>query len=162
MLDDVIKLRDKFAKTSNKLLRIIYERKYRKEMIKYGADIPLNIKIPESTVFPHGFYGIFISGWARIGENCTIFQQVTIGSNTLSDTLMPGAPTIGDNVYIGAGAKIIGGVMIGNNVRIGANCFVFKDVPDNTTVVMGQPRYISKENINNKFVSIDMLEKNGD
>lgn len=75
---------------------------------------------------------------------------------------MPGAPTIGDNVYIGAGAKIIGGVMIGNNVRIGANCVVFKDVPDNTTVVMGQPRYISKENINNKFVSIDMLEKNGD
>ena len=52
--------------------------------------------------------------------------------------------------------------MIGNNVRIGANCVVFKDVPDNTTVVMGQPRYISKENINNKFVSIDMLEKNGD
>ena len=51
-----------------------------------------------------------------------------------------GAPVIGDNVYIGAGAKIIGGVRIGNNVRIGAGCVVVEDVPDNCTVVMPKPR----------------------
>lgn len=49
---------------------------------------------------------------------------------------------IGDNVYIGAGAKIIGNVHVGNNVKIGANCVVFMDVPDNCTVVMPKPRII--------------------
>ena len=79
--------------------------------------------------------------------------QVTIGSNTLVDSKGQGAPTIGDNVYIGAGAKIIGKVTIGNNVRIGANCVVTKDVPDNTTVVSAPIRFIEKtEKMNNIFV----------
>lgn len=55
-----------------------------------------------------------------------------------------GAPTIGDNVYIGPGAKIFGAIHIGNNVRIGANCVVFEDVPDNATVVLPKPRIIIK------------------
>lgn len=53
-----------------------------------------------------------------------------------------GSPTIGDNVYIGAGAKIVGNVKIGNNVRIGANCIVVNDVPDNSTIVLTKPRII--------------------
>ena len=83
-----------------------------------------------------------------------IFQQVTIGSNTLLDSKKYGAPTIGDNVYIGAGAKIIGNVQIGDNVRIGANAVVTKDVPPNTLVVMGTMGYITKDNIDNRFVSL--------
>lgn len=79
-----------------------------------------------------------------IGANCVIFQQVTIGSNTLSDTKSAGAPVIGDNCYIGAGAKIIGNVTIGNNCRIGANAVVTKDVPDNSTVISGEMRIIKK------------------
>ena len=63
-----------------------------------------------------------------------------------------GAPTIGDNVYIGAGAKIIGGIKIGNNVRIGANAVVFTDIPDNCTVVAASGRIIEKTEIqNNRF-----------
>lgn len=54
-------------------------------------------------------------------------------------------PIIGDNVYIGPGAKIFGGIQIGNNVRIGANCIVFQDIPDNATVVLEKPRIIVKE-----------------
>ena len=152
-----MKLRKKFNGTSNRLLRIFYQFRYQRLMHSYGCEIPLNVEIPDSTVFPHQYYGIFISGWAKIGENCTIFQHVTIGSNTLSDTLHPGAPIIGDNVYIGSGAKLVGGVSVGNNVRIGANCIVFKDIPDNSTVVMQAPRIIEKKNINNEFVSIDTL-----
>ena len=58
---------------------------------------------------------------------------------------MGGAPNIGDNCYIGAGAKIVGNINIGNNVRIGANCIVIEDIPDNCTVVMDKPRIFLKE-----------------
>ena len=86
--------------------------------------------------FPHGIRGIFISHNATIGHRATIFHQVTVGEGN------DGAPQIGDNCYIGAGAKIIGNIRIGNNVRIGANCIVCMDVPDNCTVVMEKPRLI--------------------
>lgn len=159
MKDKMMIIRRKFHKTNSRFLRIIYAKKYEREIQRYGCEIPLNVQIPTSTVFPHQYYGIFISGWAQLGENCTIFQQVTIGSNTLRDTSNPGAPVVGNNVYIGAGAKLVGGIRIGNNVRIGANCVVFKDVPDNTTVVMHGPLYIVKDNSNNTFISIDNLKE---
>lgn len=94
---------------------------------------------------PHGITGIFISHSAVIGENCTILQNVTIGSSKKK------APIIGDNCIIGAGAVLIGGIRIGNNVRIGANCTVSKDVPDNCTVVSVQPRIIKREQGENIF-----------
>lgn len=119
-----------------------------------GANIGMETKFQGQPQFPHGICGIFISQGAVIGADCTIFQQVTIGSNMLKDSRGFGAPTIGDNVYIGAGAKIIGNVKIGNNCRIGANCVVTKDVPDNATVVLEQPRIIVHEmERENEFVN---------
>jgi len=100
---------------------------------------------------PHGNFGVFISGDAIIGKNCTIFQQVTIGSNMLIDSKTMGAPTIGDNCIIGVGAKIIGKLSIGNNCRIGANCVVTKDIPDNCTVVLNSPTIIQKDNTVNRI-----------
>lgn len=76
----------------------------------------------------HGF-GIVINGAAKIGKNCTILHSVTIG------VAKGKSPIIGDNVYIGAGAIIIGGVTVGNNVKIGAGAIVVDDVPDNCTCV---------------------------
>ena len=91
-------------------------------------------------MFPH-LSGIIISYNVVIGRNCTIYQQVTIGQDRLNT---PGsAPYIGNNVLIGAGAKIIGPVHVGNNVRIGANTVATKDIPDNCTVV-GANRIISR------------------
>lgn len=114
--------------------------------------IPSNVKIGNECVFPHGLNGVFISQGAVIGDGCTIFHQVTIGSNTLPDSKSPGAPVIGNNVYIGAGAKIIGGIKIGDNVRIGSNAVVVVDIPENATVVMGKPRVILHENkLENQF-----------
>lgn len=110
----------------------------------YGAGIPISIKINRFNT-PHAFYGIFISQGASIGKNCTIFQQVTIGSNTLSDSAGEGYPVIGDNCWIGAGAKIIGNVHVGNNVRIGANAVVVENIPDDCTVVLNKPRILVRK-----------------
>ncbi len=88
--------------------------------------------------FPHGLYGIIVSHNAVIGANATIFHQVTIGEGK------GGAPVIGDNSFIGAGAKIIGKITIGSNCKIGAGCVVTHDVPDGATVVPEPPQIILK------------------
>ena len=128
---------------------------HKKLMTKYNASIPYIVDIAGRPAYPHGIAGIFISANATIGKGCTIFHQVTIGSNTLGSSKGNGAPKIGDNVFIGCGAKIIGGVTIGNNVRIGANCVVVEDIPDNSTVVLGKPRIITHDSArDNTFVAI--------
>lgn len=80
-------------------------------------------------VLLHG-HGIIINKYSVIGKNCTIYHEVTIGA---IENGLP--PKIGDNVYIGCGAKVLGHIRIGNNVKIGAGAVVVKDVPDNATVV---------------------------
>lgn len=89
-------------------------------------------QIPDGLVFPHP-YGIIIHSKALIGQNTIIMQQVTIGGKNWNDPV--GVPKIGNNCYIGAGAKILGDLQIGNNVTIGANAVVTKDIPDGSAVV---------------------------
>lgn len=89
-------------------------------------------------ILPHGFHGIHISREAKIGNNCTIYQGVTIGSSK------NGAPKIGDNVFIGANAVLIGGITIGNNVKIGAGAIVVDNVPNNCTVVSEKSKILKK------------------
>lgn len=127
-----------------KLFTPLYVHANQKILDRTNATIPCIEEI-SPFVTPHGLAGIFISYGAKIGTGCTIFHQVTIGANTLPDSRGQGAPTIGENVYIGAGAKIIGSVTIGNNVRIGANAVVAFDVPDNATVVQESPRVILRD-----------------
>lgn len=82
-----------------------------------------------------------------------IFQHVTIGSNMLEGSLKHGAPTLGDNVYVGCGAKIIGNVHVGDNARIGANAIVVKDVPANSvTIIRGVESIVREERMGNEFV----------
>lgn len=116
--------------------------------------IPFNTQFLGEPIFPHGIGGIHISENAVIGKNTVIYQQVTIGENSLPDSKNLGGPVIGENCYIGAGAKIIGAIRIGDNVRIGANCVVFTDIPDNSVVVMQAPRIIQKEQNNNRHYTI--------
>ena len=105
---------------------------------KYG------ISIPYTTHIGYGFYighfgGIVINKNCVIGNNCNISQGVTLGQTNRG--AKKGTPVIGDRVYIGPGAVVIGNIKVGNNVAIGANCVVTKDVPDNG-VVVGIPRKV--------------------
>jgi len=80
---------------------------------------------------------------APIGANCNLSHGVTIGVTRRGER--EGVPQIGDNVYIGPGAKIIGAVRVGNKAAIGANCVVTKDVPENGVVVGVPDKVISME-----------------
>lgn len=145
-------LREKILNETNPLKIKFYKKKYRKILKENNAWIPLSADIKEVPLMPHGIKGVFISKNATIGKGCTILHQVTIGSNAFDDSKHTGSPIVGDNVFIGAGAKIIGGIKIGNNVRIGVNCIVCEDVPDNSTIVMPKPIIIKHtEKRNNKY-----------
>lgn len=120
---------------------------------KYGSWIGYKSRLSGVPFFPHGLYGIFISGGAIIGRNSTIFQHVTIGSNTLKGSKRFGSPVIGDNVYIGSGAKIIGNVVIGDNCRIGANAVVYEDMPPHSVAVQSPTRIIHKTGLDNRYFS---------
>ena len=77
--------------------------------------------------------GIVIGETATIGNNCTIYHNVTLGGTGKDKNKRH--PDLGNNVMVGAGSKILGPIKIGNNVKIGANATVLTDIPDNTTVV---------------------------
>ena len=102
-----------------------------------GADIPINTNIEGGLLIPHP-NGIVIHPDVRVGVNCLIFQQVTIGSTSRSTP-----PTIGGHVDIGAGAKVLGDIRIGDHAKIGANAVVLIDVPAGKTAV-GIPAKITK------------------
>lgn len=133
---------DKNSK-KNKLIKFYYLFRIKKSdafnNASMGTDLGYGAIFKTPPHLPHHLNGIIVAPNAVIGENCTIFHQVTIGQNEQKQ-----APIIGDNCYIGTGAKIIGGVTIGDNVKIGANAVVVKDVPSNCTVV-GVPGTIIKK-----------------
>jgi serine O-acetyltransferase len=112
---------------------------------RYGAYIGHATSFASQPCFPHNLHGVFIAGNAKVGRNCVIFQHVTLGANAIPGSKGVGCPTIGDNVYIGAGAKIIGNIVVGDNCRIGANCVVTTNVPANSLVVLPAPRIIERE-----------------
>ncbi len=108
----------------------------------------LGISIPPSTSIGSGFYighfgEIIVNERSVIGKNCNISHGVTLGKANRGKH--KGCPIVGDNVYIGPGAKIVGAVRIGNNVAIGANCVVTKDIPDNSVVAGVPGKVISQE-----------------
>lgn len=113
----------------------------RRVRYKLGISIPVTTRIGSGFYIGH-FGGIVVNGLAIIGRNCNISQGVTIGQANRGRNA--GYPVIGDNVYLGPGAKIVGGVKIGNNVAIGANCVVTKDIPDGSVVVGVPGRVISQ------------------
>ncbi len=113
---------------------------FRHLQYKYGYSIPYNTTIGPGFYLGH-YGGVVISSDAIIGWNCNINHGVTIGITYGGKH--PGVPVIGDRVYIGPGAKVIGGVNIGEGVAIGANCVVANDIPPDSVVVGIPGRVIS-------------------
>ena len=99
---------------------------------KTGIEIHPGATIGRHCFIDHGM-GVVIGETTIIGNNVTIYHGVTLGGTEAIATRRH--PTIGNNVMIGAGAKVLGNITIGNNVKIGANAIVTKSVPDNSIVV---------------------------
>ncbi len=114
--------------------------RWRHYAIKYGIHISYKANIGNGLYIGH-CGGMIIGHLANIGKNFNISQGVTIGRTNRGDK--KGRPIIGNNVYIGAGAKLIGNITIGNNVAIGANAVVTHSVPDNAVVAGIPARIIS-------------------
>lgn len=107
---------------------------------KFGIDIPYATQIGSGFYIGH-FSGIFVNADCVIGKNCNISQGVTLGNANRGRN--KGSPIVGDNVYFGPGAKVVGAVRIGNYAAIGANCVVTHDVPDHGVVIGVPGRVIS-------------------
>jgi serine O-acetyltransferase len=101
-------------------------------LVATGICIDHKAEIGKGLFIAH-FGCIFIAGGVKMGEKCNISQGVTIGWGGRGPN--KGCPTLGERVYVGAGAKIIGKITIGSNVAVGANAVVTKDVPTNAVVV---------------------------
>ncbi len=105
-----------------------------------GIEIHPSAKIGRGLFIDHGM-GVVIGETAVIGKNVTLFQGVTLGGTGKEHGKRH--PTIGDNVVIGAGAKVLGNITIGNDSMVGANAVVIRDVPEHSTVV-GVPGRITR------------------
>lgn len=120
-----------------KMLSLLYKVLYKLVQIVTGIELPCEVPIGSNFRIDH-FGGIVISGYAEFGNNCRIRNGVVVG---LKNPENPCAPKIGNDVDIGAGAKLLGPIVIGNNVSIGANAVVTRSIPDNS-IAVGVPAII--------------------
>lgn len=97
-----------------------------------GIEIHPGAKIGKGFFIDHGL-GVVIGETTKIGDNCTLYQGVTLGGT--GKQRKKRHPTLGDNVVVGTGGKILGNITIGDNVRVGAGSVVIRSVPPNSTVV---------------------------
>ena len=116
-----------------KMIAQLYRLRYHRYCVKMGFHVPLNIFDAGLSI---AHYGALVgNSKAKVGKNCRIHAMVVIGA-TNGD---PAAPVLGDNVYIGAGAKIVGNIHIADNVAIGANAVVVKSIEEPGTTWGGVP-----------------------
>ena len=106
-----------------------------------GIEIHPGATIGKGLVIDHGS-GVVIGETAEIGDNCTLYQGVTLGGT--GKDLGKRHPTLGNNVLVGAGAKVLGPIVIDDNSKIAANAVVLKDIPENSTAV-GIPARIARQ-----------------
>ena len=118
-----------------------------------GIEIHPGAQISRGLFIDHGM-GVVVGETTIIGENVTLFQGVTLGGTGKETGKRH--PTIGNNVVVGTGAKVLGNIKIGDNSYIGANAVVIKDVPANATVV-GVPGRITKQDGKKMDISMDHI-----
>lgn len=116
----------------------------------YGIQIPPAAQIGPGLFLGH-FMGIVVSSKATLGKNCNLSNGVTIGR--INRGKRQGYPTLGDNVFVGPNACVLGNLRIGNNVAIGAGAIVIDDVPDNS-VVAGNPGKVVSQGGSEGYVNL--------
>lgn len=121
------------------LLFAIYYQRFHQLSAKLGFSIPLNVFGPGLCIVHYGT--IVVSSNAKVGANCRIHPSTCIGASGGK----PEAPTIGDNVYIGPGAKIYGGIELANNIAVAANAAVNKSFLKEGILIAGVPAQETKE-----------------
>ena len=109
-----------------------------------GIEIHPGAKIGKGLVIDHGM-GVVIGETAEIGDNCTIYQGVTLGGT--GKDVGKRHPTLGNNVLVGAGAKVLGPFTIGDNTKIAANAVVLTEIPENCTAVGIHAKVVKKEGV---------------
>ncbi len=107
-----------------------------------GIEIHPGATIGRGFFIDHGM-GVVIGETAEVGDNCLLYHGVTLGGVSLEKKKRH--PTLGDNVVIGAGAKVLGDIVLGDNVQVGANAVVLKDVPPDSVVVGIPGRVVIQE-----------------
>lgn len=96
-----------------------------------GCSVPYGCEIGKSVCFKHGFFGVFISSGAKIGDDCMILHHVTIGSQYLDGK---SSPELMQNVLVGAGAVIVGKIKIRSGTKVSPNAFLNKSTEKNSKV----------------------------
>lgn len=133
-----------------KLLAKYYRIRHAKLCDKYNWTIPINVFGPGLAIVHVGT--IVVSGSAKIGKNCRIHVCTNIGRATINGGASAGAPILGDNVYIGPGAKLFGPIKIGDNTVIGANAVVNKSFEEGNCIIAGVPAKVISANSSEKFI----------
>lgn len=121
---------------------------------KYGIEIHPAAQIGNGVFIDHGM-GVVVGETAIIGDNCTIYQGVTLGGTGKEKGKRH--PTLGDNVLVGCGAKVLGNVTIGDNTKIAANAVVLTDVPADCTCVGIPARIVKKNNMKVATTNFDHI-----
>lgn len=117
---------------------------------KYNWTIPVNVFDKGLAIVHTGT--IVVNGSTQIGENCRLHVCVNIGSAWKRGGIEEGAPKIGNNVYIGPGAKIFGPIIIGDNTVIGANAVVNDSFPEGNCTIAGVPAKKISDNTSEKYI----------
>ena len=117
-----------------------------------GIEIHPGATIGRGLMIDHGM-GVVIGETTEIGDNCTIYQGVTLGGT--GKDIGKRHPTLGNNIMVGAGAKVLGPVRVGNNSKIAANAVVLSEIPENSTAVGIPSKVVRREGV--KMMDLDQI-----
>lgn len=144
-----------------RIAHILHVRGYKvaARMISQTAKFLTGIEIHPGATIGRGLFidhgtGVVIGETAEIGDNCTLYQGVTLGGT--GKDIGKRHPTLGNNVMVGAGAKVLGPVVVGDNSKIAAGAVVLKDIPENSTAV-GIPARVVRGKTVEKVQTLDQI-----
>lgn len=144
----IIYLRN-YQTSNSKVSKLIYKTFLFRLSHKYGIEIKPETEIGPGLCLTHP-YNITVSPFAKLGKNVNLNKGCTIG---YSNGKYPGAPQIGNNVFVGINSTVIGGIKVGDDVLIAPNTLVNRDVPSQSVVIGNPAKYIQKNNPTAHYIS---------